>query len=179
MVFRLECGATWLNLLATRGRHFSAHAEERIPTLAKLGEWLGAVELTPVRSPNLKDLSEVYALRETLRPLALAVTDGAPPPAGPTAALAAFCGAGQPTLLRAGDRLYRDPPADTGAALTRIAVQAAAHLTGPERANLASCPERDCRGVFVNADGRHRWCPSPACASRGRVRALRERRRVT
>ncbi|MEV6627473.1 CGNR zinc finger domain-containing protein, partial [Amycolatopsis sp. NPDC051114] len=26
--------------------------------------------------------------------------------------------------------------------------------------------------------GRRRWCPSPACASRGRVRALRERRRA-
>ncbi|MFI2584884.1 CGNR zinc finger domain-containing protein, partial [Streptomyces rochei] len=40
----------------------------------------------------------------------------------------------------------------------------------------ATAPEHDCRGVFIDSVGRRRWCPSPACASRGRVKALRARR---
>ncbi|MEU3521152.1 CGNR zinc finger domain-containing protein [Streptomyces sp. NPDC006654] len=28
----------------------------------------------------------------------------------------------------------------------------------------------------MDPPGRRRWCPSPACASRGRVRAMRARR---
>ncbi|WP_374102027.1 CGNR zinc finger domain-containing protein [Arthrobacter sp. ISL-5] len=34
---------------------------------------------------------------------------------------------------------------------------------------------RDCRWVFLDPSKRRRWCPSPACASRGRVRAHRAR----
>ncbi|WP_433234201.1 CGNR zinc finger domain-containing protein [Actinomadura nitritigenes] len=73
-------------------------------------------------------------------------------------------------------RLVRAAPADGDAALARIARQAVDHLTGPERASLKVCPEDDCRGVFADPADRRRWCPSPACASRGRVRALRARR---
>ncbi|MEU2424008.1 CGNR zinc finger domain-containing protein [Streptomyces sp. NPDC007851] len=52
-------------------------------------------------------------------------------------------------------------------------------LTGSDRRALRSCPEHDCRGVFIDPPGRRRWCPSPACASRGRVRAMRARRSAT
>ncbi|MEU4521337.1 CGNR zinc finger domain-containing protein [Amycolatopsis sp. NPDC024027] len=30
--------------------------------------------------------------------------------------------------------------------------------------------------MFADPAGRRRWCPSPACASRGRVRAQERRR---
>ncbi|WP_058043273.1 CGNR zinc finger domain-containing protein [Streptomyces roseifaciens] len=179
LAFRFDCGAGWLNLLATSGRHFGTHPVERMATPGRLAEWLDRSELTPARPPGAADLRQAHALRETLRPLALAVAEGQPPPAGAVGELTRFLGEERdPVRLVAADRLLREPPATTGAALARIARQAADHLTGPERQTLSVCPEHDCRGVFANPTGRRRWCPSPACASRGRVRALRERRRA-
>ncbi|MFD0385208.1 ABATE domain-containing protein [Streptomyces stramineus] len=124
-------------------------------------------------------MHQARELRETLRPLALAVTAGEPPPPGPAAELTRFLDAApDPVRLVLTGRLLREAPPTARAALARIARQAVDHLTGTERHTLAVCPEHDCRGVFTNPTGRRRWCPSPACASRGRVRALRERRRA-
>jgi Putative stress-induced transcription regulator len=52
LAFRFDCGATWLNLLATSGRTFSAHPVERIATPERLSEWLGHCELTPTEPPG-------------------------------------------------------------------------------------------------------------------------------
>ncbi|WP_171169988.1 ABATE domain-containing protein [Streptomyces sp. I05A-00742] len=179
LAFRFDCGATWLNLLATSGRTFSARPVERIATAERLGEWFDRSELTPVRPPDEADVRQAHAVRETLRVLALAVVEGELPPAGAASEIGRFLTEQpDPVRLTVAGRLLREPPADTGAALARIVRQAVDHLTGPERTSLAVCPEHDCRGVFANPTGRRRWCPSPACASRGRVRALRERRRA-
>ncbi|MDP9868153.1 MULTISPECIES: CGNR zinc finger domain-containing protein [Streptosporangium] len=177
--FRFDCGATWLNLLATRGRTFSADPVERLATSDRLAEWLERCELSPARPPDQGDLHQARKLRETLRVLALATVDEQPPPVAATADLAAFlAGHDDPVRLAADDRLRREPPATTAHALARIARQAVDQLTGSDRLALKSCPEHDCRGVFVDPPGRRRWCPSPACASRGRVRALRARRKA-
>ncbi|WP_433243201.1 CGNR zinc finger domain-containing protein [Actinomadura nitritigenes] len=174
--FRLDCGATWLNLLATKGRTFGARPVERIPDARRFAEWLDACELAPARPVDAGDLERARRLRETLRPIALATVDGAPPPDDEVRALAGFLAAPEPVELAVDGRLVRAAPADGDAALARIARQAVDQLTGPERAFLKVCPEDDCRGVFADPADRRRWCPSPACASRGRVRALRARR---
>ncbi|MCC3772012.1 CGNR zinc finger domain-containing protein [Streptomyces sp. UNOC14_S4] len=177
--FRFDCGATWLNLLATRGRTFGAHPVERIATPERLEEWLTRSELLPAAPPDEDDVRRAQELRETLRPLALAVVAGERPPADAAAALTRFLDSTpDPLRVVVTDRLRREPPPTASAALARIARQAADALTGPERHALAVCPEADCRGVFADPTGRRRWCPSPACASRGRVRAHRERRRT-
>jgi predicted RNA-binding Zn ribbon-like protein len=179
--FRLDCGATWLNLLATSGRTFSAHPEERIATAQRLNEWLARCELSPIRPPDAADLEQAVWLRETLRALALATLAAERPSQDAVRALSAFLADhAEPEGLRliVGDRLMREPPADTAAALTRIARQAVDQLTGADRHILAVCPEQDCRGVFADPGGRRRWCPSPSCASRGRVRAHRARLRA-
>ncbi|GAA3168221.1 CGNR zinc finger domain-containing protein [Nonomuraea roseoviolacea] len=177
LAFRFDCGAIWLNLLATQGRTFGAHPVERLATPGRLAEWLERCELTPARPPDDDDLRLARALRETLRPLALATVDHLPPPASAVAELAAFlAGHDDPIRLSADGRLRREPPRSTADALARIARQAVDQMTGADRFALRSCPEQDCRGVFVDPPGRRRWCPSPACASRGRVRALRARR---
>ncbi len=179
MAFRFDCGATWLNLLATSGRTFSTHPVERLATPERLAEWFDRCELAPARPPGPHDLAEARRLREILRPLALATVDGDPPPPGPAADLAALLAAHpDPVHLLTRHRLLREPPTTPTAALARIARQAVDHLTGPERHDLAVCGEHDCRAVFTNPTGRRRWCPSPACASRGRVRALRARRKA-
>ncbi|MGY0060950.1 CGNR zinc finger domain-containing protein [Streptomyces sp. LZ34] len=175
--FRFDCGALWLNLLATKGRTFSAEPVERLATPARLAEWLEHCELSPTRPPGQEDLEQARQLRETLRVLALATVDEQPPPAGAVADLAGFLSAhDDPIRLTADDRLRREPPTTTVDALTRIARQAVGQLSSSDRLTLKSCPEHDCRGIFIDPPGRRRWCPSPSCASRGRVRALRARR---
>jgi len=175
--FRFDCGATWLNLLATKGRTFSADPVERLDTPERFAEWLERSELAPDRPPTAADLARAIELRETLRELALATVDDQPPPATATADLTAFLATGKdPVRLIVQDRLRREPPATAAQALSRVARQAADHLTGADRTGLKCCREHDCRGVFTDPAGRRRWCPSPACASRGRVRALRARR---
>ncbi|MFG2429249.1 CGNR zinc finger domain-containing protein [Streptomyces sp. NPDC048590] len=178
--FRFDCGAVWLNLLATRGRAFSAKPVERIATPERLTEWLTRVDLAPARTVTDDDLPRAHELRETLRALALASVDEEPPPAGAAADLTAFLSEHDtPARLSAGTRLHREPPVTAAEALARIARQAVEQLTTADRLALKVCPEDDCRGVFVDPVGRRRWCPSPACASRGRVRALRARRAET
>ncbi|MEV5505585.1 CGNR zinc finger domain-containing protein [Streptomyces orinoci] len=177
LAFRFDCGATWLNFLATQGRTFSAAPVERLATPGRLAEWLEHCELSPERAPDAADLRRARALRETLRALALATVAEQPPPAGAVAELTAFlAGHEDPVRLTVEGRLRRQAPATTADALARIARQAVDQLTGSDRLALKSCPEDDCRGVFSDPPGRRRWCPSPACASRGRVRALRARR---
>ena len=170
-------GAPWLNLLATRGRHFGAQPVERLPTADRLREWLARSELTPLAPVTDTDLGRARELREVVRPLALGAVDGIAPRAEQVQALAAFLGP-EPVHLAALGRLHRSAPPTAAAAFARLAHQAADWLTGPLRHDLRACPEQDCRGVFADPGGRRRWCPSPACASRGRVRALRERRRA-
>ena len=178
--FRLDTGATWLNLLATRGSAFGRHPEERIPTPERFADWLAAVDLAPRTPVTDADLELARRLRETLRPLALSATAGEDPPPEAAPALIAFLQAhDEPLRVRATPDppgLARPAPASAAAALGRVARQAAEQLTGPERQALKSCPESDCRGVFADPDGRRRWCPSPTCASRGRVRAHRARK---
>ena len=178
--FRLDTGATWLNLLATRGSAFGRHPQERIPTPERFGEWLAAVELAPETSVTAADVDLARHLRETLRPLALSAATGEEPPPEAALELIAFLKAHDEPLRLTGAAeppgLARPAPPSAAVALGRIARQAADHLTGPERHTLKSCPESDCRGVFADPDGRRRWCPSPSCASRGRVRAHRARK---
>jgi predicted RNA-binding Zn ribbon-like protein len=177
LAFRFDCGAPWLNLLATRGRTFGAQPIERMPTRERLADWLAEVGLTPLARPTDADLDAAHRLREALRELALGAVEGVPPRADQVQALTPFL-THEPIHLAALDRLHRSAPPTTADALGRLAAQAADWLTGPLRADLQVCPEQDCRGVFADPGGRRRWCPSPACASRGRVRALRERRRA-
>ncbi len=179
LAFRLDCGATWLNLLATSGRTFSARPVERIATPERLAEWFARCELAPATPPGNADVERARRLRETLRALAMATVAGERPPERAARDLADFiAGHPDPVRLAVADRLVREPPADAAAALARIARQAVDHLSGPERENLVVCGEQDCRGVFSDPTGRRRWCPAPACASRGRVRALRARRKA-
>jgi predicted RNA-binding Zn ribbon-like protein len=138
------------------------------------------VELAPEAAVTAADLDLARHLRETLRPLALSAATGDEPPPEAAPELIAFLKAHDDPLRLAGAAeapgLGRLAPKNAAAALGRVARQAADHLTGPERHALKSCPESDCRGVFSDPDGRRRWCPSPACASRGRVRAHRARK---
>ncbi|HVX46384.1 MAG TPA: CGNR zinc finger domain-containing protein, partial [Mycobacteriales bacterium] len=176
--FRFDGGATWLDLLATRGLSFSARPIERLTDPDRLADWLRQCELRPDQAPKPADLIRAQELRETLRTLALATVAGDPPPPVAVRALGQALRAPDPVRLAGKKRLRRKRPATTAEALTRIARQAFDQLTGPERRHLRVCAERDCRRVFADPAGRRRYCPASSCANRGRVRAHRERLRT-
>src|SRR4051794_643841 len=111
-------GAPWLNLLATRGRHFGPQPIERIPTPARLREWLACSELTPPAPVTHADLRTAHRLREVLRELALGAVDGIPPRADQVSPLTDFLKT-EPVHLAALDRLHRSAPTNAADALGR------------------------------------------------------------
>ncbi|MEY9870559.1 putative RNA-binding Zn ribbon-like protein [Streptacidiphilus sp. MAP12-33] len=179
--FRLDCGATWLNLLATQGRHPTSTPIERIATPERLAAWLALHGLTPDAPVTEDDVRLAQELRRPIRALAWATVTRTPAPADAMRELGRFLrDHDEPVrLLTAEGGLRRAAPARTAGALSQVVRQAADQLTGPERLTLKACPEQDCLGIFSDPGGRRRWCPAPACASRGRVRALRARRAGT
>jgi len=170
--FRTDGGATWLNLLATQGQSFGPHPVERLRSPDDLGRWLALMGLPVSARPDGHDVERARALREALRDLAMAAVEGRAPSADALALVDA-------TLAARAGLQVDGPLPGVAAALAEIATQATVTLRGPDRALLRACDERDCRWVFLDTSGRRRWCPAPACASRGRVRAYRARRDVT
>lgn len=169
--FRTDGGATWLNLLATQGRSFGANPVERLPDEAAVEAWLDLMGLRPDRPVATDHRSQLLELREHLRELALAAADArdADPAAVDAVTVAAAADGGLGPALS---------PPTFAQVLAAIAVSALLALRGPDRAFLTSCDESDCRWVFLDPSGRRRWCPAPACASRGRVRAHRAARQA-
>jgi predicted RNA-binding Zn ribbon-like protein len=173
---RFDTGAAWLDLLATVGRAYAPDAVERLRDPAILQRWLAYHGLASERAPTDADVASARALRETLRPLALAVIDGDPVPAGPMQALQRWLDADRP--LRAIEREGRPtpaPPHTPEAALARVARQALEHIGGPEAQHLHACAADDCRMAFLDPGGRRRWCAPGRCGVRARVRAHRAR----
>lgn len=168
--FRFDGGATWLNLMATRGQSFGARPIERLPTPDSAREWLALVGYPSSIPASESDLVRIVALREALRDLAMsAVEDIAP--STEASELVHRTVEDPAILLLPSSMKAGDFPLMT--ALSSIAIQALVTLLGPDRQFLKECAEADCRWVFLDVTGRRRWCPSPTCATRGRVRAHR------
>ena len=176
---RFDAGAAWLDLLATVGSAYGAEPVERLIDPPVLQRWLDHQGLAAERAPTDADVASARALRETLRPLVLAVLDGTPVPAEPLQALQRWLDDDVP--LRAVERAGRAapaPPPTPAAALARVARQALEHLGGPEAEHLHACAADDCRMAFLDPVGRRRWCAPERCGVRARVRAHRARTRT-
>jgi predicted RNA-binding Zn ribbon-like protein len=167
--FRTDGGATWLNLLATRGQSFGAHPVERLPDTASVAAWLDLVGLPTDVLPTEAEHAALVSLREALRELAMATVEGRPASPDARRLVGEHASAPLPHVAAGADRV---PVAES---LAAIAAQALVTLAGPDRHLLKECAEGDCRWVFLDPSGRRRWCPNPACATRGRVRAHRAR----
>jgi len=63
-------------------------------------------------------------------------------------------------------------PAMTASLIGRVAVQAAALLTGPDLLRLKACAAPNCDWLFVDLskNGRRRWCQMNVCGSREKAR---------
>lgn len=172
MAFRFDGGATWLNLLATRGQSFGTRPVERLSTPELGGRWLTLVGYPPREAMTPADLDQLVLLREALRHLAMAAVEGRDPSSDTLAHVHAAASIASDATFAS----WADHEVDVATALSMIAIQALVTLRGPDRELLKECAEVDCRWVFLDTSMRRQWCPSPACASRGRVRAHRARR---
>jgi predicted RNA-binding Zn ribbon-like protein len=174
--FRLHYGAAWLDLLATLNGRLAPPATELLDSPRRLGAWFAAAGYPPNRAPNDDDLRAARALRDALYTLAQGfLDDRAPDPAAVrTVNAAAAAESGYALRAQAGE-LAATRPADSTAALARIARQAIDTLTGPARARLRTCDDATCAGIYLDDTGRRRWCSDRRCGSRARVRAHRAR----
>jgi predicted RNA-binding Zn ribbon-like protein len=170
---RFDTGAAWLDLLATRGHAYGGEPIERLNDLPALRAWLDHERLIPVAPVAEADVARVRALRETLRPLVLAVLDGDEP--ADVALLQPWLDADEPVCAVVRDgRPAAAPPSTLDAALARLARQAVEQL--PDAA-LAACADPDCRMAYIDPTGRRRWCSPQRCGVKARVRAHRARAR--
>ena len=168
---RYDGGTPWLNLLASRGRAYRADSIERLTDLPALRAWLAHEHLLPAAPPGEADVARARALRETLRPLVLAVLDGEPPT--DVTALQPWLDADEPVRAVVWDgRAAAAPPSTMDAAFARIARQAVEQL--PD-APLRGCDDHDCRMAYLDPGGRRRWCAPDRCGVKARVRAHRAR----
>jgi predicted RNA-binding Zn ribbon-like protein len=180
----LETGTPWLDLVATRSNWPSRVPIERLPDLDALRSWLERHALAPEAEPTAPDLAAVRQIRAALRELAAARVEGRTPhPSAFDAVNAALSRAAKaprhivvPDPIEPGYLRRRVP--DVDAALTLIIEQAVDVMSGTEAAHLRECEEASCRELFLDSTGRRRWCSTPACGIRARVRAHRARLRA-
>jgi predicted RNA-binding Zn ribbon-like protein len=174
---RFDTGASWLDLVATVGNAYGPAPVERMDNKDRLIDWLAHEQLQPERRPTAADLPYAWRLREVLRPLGLAAARGESLPASGFQALNEFLEEDRPLRIgrdRHGREVIRRPPT-VGAALGRVARQAAEHLTGPVADRLRTCDDTECAILFLDPSGRRRWCAADLCGVRHRVREHRRR----
>lgn len=171
---RFDTGAAWLDLLATLGHAYGEVSIERLPDVDALRTWLDHERLTPEAPLTAADVATVRELRETLRPVVLAVLDGRPPSVAP---LGPYLSADEPVraVVRDG-RPAPAPPSTLAAALARLVRQAVEQL--PD-APLRACADDECHLAYLDPAGRRRWCAPERCGVKARVRAHRARARVS
>jgi predicted RNA-binding Zn ribbon-like protein len=176
---RFDSGATWLDLVATVGFAHTATPLERLYDLDRLREWLAGEDLLPTDDLTAADLGLVTTLRRTLRVLAEAAVGSAAPPKKALDQLNVVLADDVPVAVRVNrsGALTVRRPATVREALARVARQAAEQLAGPVAATLRTCADHDCSMVFIDPNGRRRWCSAETCGVRNRVRAHRERQR--
>jgi len=176
---RFDSGAPWLDLVATVAFAHTPAPLERLYDLDRLREWLAAENLLPAADMTDADLDLARSLRQALRDLAEAAVAAAPPPPGSARQLNEVLAGDRPVTVRLNRSgvLTVSRPATAREALARVARQAVEHLTGPVATTLRTCADDDCSMVFLDPNGRRRWCSAETCGVRNRVRAHRERQR--
>ncbi|HEY3923097.1 MAG TPA: CGNR zinc finger domain-containing protein [Acidothermaceae bacterium] len=180
---RADTGTRWLDLVATRANWPSRVPLERLPDLDALSSWLDDHALAPEAAPIAADLNAVRQIRAALRELAAARVEGRTPhPSAFDTVNAALARAAKaprhivvPDPIEPGYVRRRVP--DVDAALTLMIEQAIDTMSSTEAGYLRECEEASCRELFLDSTGRRRWCSTPACGIRARVRAHRARLR--
>jgi predicted RNA-binding Zn ribbon-like protein len=173
----------WLDLVDTRANWPSRNPVERLPDADLLTRWLYDHGLSTELAPSASDLAMVRQVRSALRELAVGRIHGRTPhPQALDTVNAALARAAKaprhvvvPDPIEPGH--LRRRLADVDAALALIIEQAIDTLAGSDARHLRECEEASCGALFLDYTGRRRWCSTPACGIRARVRAHRARQR--
>jgi predicted RNA-binding Zn ribbon-like protein len=173
----------WLDLVATRANWPSRNPVERLRDADVLTIWLDDHGLSPQAPPTPADLAMVRQVRSSLHELAVGRIHGRTPhPQALDTVNAALARAAKaprhvvvPDPIEPGH--LRRRLADVDAALALIIEQAIDTLSGADAGYLRECEEASCGALFLDHTGRRRWCSTPACGIRARVRAHRARLR--
>ncbi|MCJ1706527.1 ABATE domain-containing protein [Microbacterium sp. VKM Ac-2923] len=153
---------------------------ERIPTPARLTDWLREVGL-PIDACSPADLVAAVDLREAIHAAATARALDRPLPHGAVDVInaASARATASAALTRDGDRrwLLGGPSAVT-AALSVVAADAIEILAGVRPGTLALCASPTCRAAFFDTSrGRtRRWCDMNTCGNHEKKARLRARR---
>jgi predicted RNA-binding Zn ribbon-like protein len=152
---------------------------EALADPAALSTWLAERGLGPARATR-EDLRRALELREALRAVLLAHTNGLPVPAPASAALDH---AARQARLRLGFDHDASPvlePEASGVAgaLGRLLAIVAGAIADGTWERLKACREHSCEWAFYdhtkNRSGA--WCTMAVCGNRAKARAYRERR---
>ena len=153
---------------------------ERIPTPARLADWLREVDLgVDACSPD--DLAAAVELREAIHLAASAQAVGQPRPRDAVEVINGFSARGGAVAMLAEDghrRWFLGQPATVAAALGVVAADAIEILAGVRPSALALCPSPPGRGAFLDTRrGRtRRWCDMNTCGNHEKKARLRARR---
>lgn len=175
---RFDAGTPWLDLLATVGGAYGSTPTERLVGVPELTAWMAHEGLTPREPLTDADVAAAREVRETLRPVALAVLAHHEVDVVTLEALQPWLDRDEPLrVLSHAGRPIVEAPRTAVVALARVCRQAVEHLTGPERDHLGACADAECHMAFLDPTGRRRWCSAERCGVRARVRAHRAKTR--
>lgn len=153
---------------------------ERIPTPARLADWLGEMDLA-VDDCSPADLAAAVELREAIHAAATAGALGRLHPRDAVEVINGFAarGGAVPTLTGTGHRRwFLGSPATVTAALGVVAADAIEVLAGVRTGALALCASPTCRAAFFDTSrGRtRRWCDMNTCGNHEKKARLKARR---
>jgi predicted RNA-binding Zn ribbon-like protein len=177
--FRFHSGRLSLDLAGTIRRHVAA-PNDMLAASGAVARWLEAAGLTDTRLLlSTTQEMEVTALREAIW---VTVTTARACVALPEDAVAilnrtARDGAPIPYLDAKTRRVIVKAFNPFRAALSTLARDAIALVTGPDLDRIKACAQDDCRTLFLDASrsSRRRWCCMDRCGSRAKAVAFRER----
>lgn len=171
-------GAVWPAFLATLRNRLGDRQRDLLSDAEALTEFLAAHALAPTRRVTEGETTRARALREAMWAVTAAEHDGRPCAAADLRTVDDALQHSTPLRVgRSAGALRARRPADVEEALSRIAGELVADLTGPRRSQIGFCDDDTCSGFFVDPTGRRRWCSSERCGTRMRVRAHRARAR--
>ena len=149
---------------------------------ADLGEWLAQPPLAAVMTVPVTacELTAAKTLRQAIWDTSHAQAARRPLPTGAVATInqAAAVAPLVPELAATGTAVGWAPPVRATQALSTLAREMIALLSGPLSGRIRECASDNCPLVFVDSSrpGARRWCAMERCGNRHKLRALRARR---
>jgi predicted RNA-binding Zn ribbon-like protein len=158
------------------------HNHDELASGAALGRWLRTQGLgAGGLRPSQVDLGRAVELREALRAILLAHSEGSPTPSGAWETLDLAARRGRLRLQFGADGQGRLEPEAGGVdgALSRILAIVHSSMADGTWERLKACRQPTCQWIFYDHTKNHSgsWCTMGLCGNRAKARAYRTRQR--